>query len=113
MEKIDSEASEWYTLTQSISMTEFEKQQFSNWLKSNDAHQKVHQHYEMIWRDLAIIVKSAEAAALKKNIQQSLLESSRRLIKTQQRIFYRHNYPSRQERSLPRWVLYFLRSLVY
>ena len=51
-EYINTQAREWFTLMQSGSATEKDKQGLADWLAEDIAHTQAYTEYEMIWNDL-------------------------------------------------------------
>lgn len=74
LEHINNEAREWFTLMQSGSVSEFEQQQWQQWLQANPAHREAYRQYEMIWQDLGNMAGSSELAALQRSLKPSLAE---------------------------------------
>lgn len=66
-EQINAEASDWFTLIRSSSVTAAQQQQFDQWLSANDEHRDAYRQLEIIWDDLAELSTSPEGAALRKS----------------------------------------------
>ncbi len=67
-EQINNEAREWFSLMQSGSVTEQERQQLVLWLEASDEHRDAYRQLEVIWDDLATLSTSPAAALLKRSV---------------------------------------------
>ena len=66
-ELINAKASDWFTLMQSDSVTEQQRQQLQHWLDASHEHQDAYQQLAVIWDDLAVLSTLPQAKALKQS----------------------------------------------
>ena len=58
LEQINNAAREWFTLMQSGSVNETDRQACTHWLQENRAHQEAYRQYEIIWQELGNLAGS-------------------------------------------------------
>lgn len=73
LEHINHQAREWFTLMQSGSISELEKQGLQAWLHESPAHQRAYDEYQLIWQELGNL-QEQEKTALKRSVNISVFD---------------------------------------
>jgi len=68
-EQINAEATDWFTLIESGSASEQQRQQFEQWLTASDEHLDAYQQLKIIWGDLGELSTSTEGMSLRQSVE--------------------------------------------
>ncbi len=81
-DQVNAEAREWFTLMQSGSVSELEKEKFEHWHQRSEANQDAYRQLDIIWNDLAELSTSQEGVKLQQSVSTRFGASMFSAVKT-------------------------------
>ncbi|MBL4826712.1 MAG: FecR domain-containing protein [Spongiibacteraceae bacterium] len=85
-ERVNKEASEWFSLMQSGNVSEQDRLHLEQWLAVSEEHRDAYQQLEVIWDDLAQMLASRQGQLLRDAVDSSFI--GKYFLNVKQRIHY-------------------------
>lgn len=74
-EQINNQASDWFALMQSGSISQSQQQQFEQWQEASEEHRDAYLQLEVIWADLTVLASAPEGIPLQQSRRTGLTQT--------------------------------------